>query len=353
VALGAYDFHQKPVVAENLALVLERAEILHAMRAENRKLRQLDADSPLAGIVTRDPGMLRLCRKIEKVAPSSATVMLLGGSGSGKELLARALHQLGGREKHRFIAINCASIPDSLLESELFGHEKGAFTGAAERTLGKIELANGGTFFLDEIGDMPLPLQAKLLRFLQERVIERVGGRTEIPVEVRVVCATHQDLESLVQQGRFRGDLYYRLSEVVLAIPPLGERQGDAILLAHHFRERACRTERRGNLQFSEAAVAAIEHHAWPGNVRELENCVRRAVILCEGAQISPADLGLPSAEGDSGPVNLRQVRDEVEYKVMVQALARANGNIVKAAELLGVSRPTLYDLMHHHGVKP
>jgi two-component system NtrC family response regulator len=353
VALGAYDFHQKPVVPEILSLVLERAQLLHAMRSENRKLRQLDADSPLAGIVSRDPGMLQLCRKVEKVAPSSATVMLLGGSGSGKELLARALHQLGGRGQHRFIAINCASIPDSLLESELFGHEKGAFTGAAERTLGKIELANGGTFFLDEIGDMPLPLQAKLLRFLQERVIERVGGRTEIPVEVRVVCATHQDLELLVSEGRFRGDLYYRLSEVVLTIPSLGERQGDSVLLAHHFRERACKVERRGNLQFSEAALAAIEQYPWPGNVRELENCVRRAVILCEGAQIAPQDLGLPAADGAMGPVNLRQVRDEVEYRVMVQALARANGNVVKAAELLGVSRPTLYDLMHHHGVKP
>ncbi|TFW23025.1 PEP-CTERM-box response regulator transcription factor [Massilia arenosa] len=352
VAMGAYDFQQKPVDMQVLPLVIERAFTLFEMQEENRRMLQIQSDSPLAGIVTRDPGMLQLCRSVEKVAPTTATVMLLGDSGCGKELIARALHRMSGRQDARFIAINCASIPEQLLESELFGHEKGAFTGAAQQTLGKIELANGGTFFLDEIGDMALPLQAKLLRFLQERVIERVGGRTEIPVDVRIVCATHQDLQALVQDGRFRRDLFYRLSEIVLTIPPLRERTGDRALLAHHFKNRFCVTESRSTLSFSEEALRVIEQYDWPGNVREMENCIKRAVIMCDGPQITPADLGLPQMESGEEPVNLRQVRDAAEYKVMVTALARADGNIVKAAELLGVSRPTLYDLMNHHGIR-
>jgi two-component system NtrC family response regulator len=322
------------------------------MQEENRRMLQIQADSPLSGIVTRDPGMLQLCRSVEKVAPTTATVMLLGDSGCGKELVARALHRLSGRQDARFIAINCASIPEQLLESELFGHEKGAFTGAAQQTLGKIEMANGGTFFLDEIGDMALPLQAKLLRFLQERVIERVGGRTEIPVDVRIVCATHQDLQALVQEGRFRRDLFYRLSEIVLTIPPLRERAGDRALLAHHFKNRFCASEGRVALGFSDEALRVIEQYDWPGNVREMENCIKRAVIMCDGPQITAADLGLGQLDQSEQPVNLRQVRDAAEYKVMVTALARADGNIVKAAEMLGVSRPTLYDLMNHHGIR-
>ncbi|MGZ3181039.1 MAG: PEP-CTERM-box response regulator transcription factor [Telluria sp.] len=352
VGLGAYDFQSKPVEAELLALVVERAFALHDLQEEHSRMLQIQADSPLAGIVTRDPAMLRLCRSVEKVAPSTATVMLLGDSGCGKELLARALHRLGDRQEQRFVAINCASIPEQLLESELFGHEKGAFTGAAQQTLGKIELASGGTFFLDEVGDMALPLQAKLLRFLQERVIERVGGRVEIPVDVRIVCATHQDLQALVAEGRFRRDLYYRLSEIVLTIPPLRERSGDCALLAHHFRNRYCASEGRSLLGFTDGALAAIERHDWPGNVREMENRIKRAVILCEGAQIDAADLGLEPAAAELEPINLRAVRDAAEYKVMVAALARADGNIVKAAELLGISRPTLYDMMNHHGIR-
>jgi two-component system NtrC family response regulator len=278
--------------------------------------------------------------------------MLQGDSGSGKERFARGLHQLSARKDKRFMAINCAAIPDELLESELFGHEKGAFTGAGQQTLGKIELAQGGTFFLDEIGDMAMALQAKLLRFLQERVIERIGGRNEIPVDVRIVCATHRDLKALVQAGRFREDLYYRLTEIVLSIPPLRERIGDAVLLAHHFKNRFCAAEGRSALSFCDDALAAIEEYNWPGNVRELENSIRRAVIMADGAQITARDLGLPS-NGELGePINLRQVRDAAEYRVMVMALARTNGCIVKAAELLGVSRPTLYDLMHHHGIR-
>ncbi|MFL6675166.1 MAG: PEP-CTERM-box response regulator transcription factor [Massilia sp.] len=353
IGMGAYDFHHKPCEPDLLGLVIERAFVLHAMQQENRRMQQVEADSPLAGVVTRDPGMLRLCRDVERVAPSGATVMLLGESGCGKEVLARALHSLGARREHRFVAINCAAIPEDLLESELFGHEKGAFTGAGQQTLGKIELAGGGTFFLDEVGDMAPALQAKLLRFVQERVIERVGGRTEIPVDVRIVCATHQDLKALVQAGRFREDLYYRLSEIVLAIPPLRDRAGDAALLAHHFRNRCCASEHRSPMRFAEDALAAIEHYGWPGNVRELENSIKRAVIMAEGPQIHAADLGLPGLALPEQPVNLRRARDAAEYEVMVKALARADGNIARAAELLGVSRPTVYDLMNYHGIRP
>lgn len=350
IAMGAYDFHQKPLDADTLSLVIARAFHLHAMQQENRRMLQIQSDSPLAGIISRDPAMLKLCRSVEKVAPSSATVMLQGDSGSGKELIARGLHQLGTRHDKRFVAINCAAIPEHLLESELFGYEKGAFTGAQRQTQGKLELAHGGTLFLDEIGDMALPLQAKLLRFLQERVIERVGGRSEIRIDVRVVCATHRNLKALAAEGAFREDLYYRLSEIVLVIPPLRERAGDRALLAHHFRNKFCAVESRSMLAFSAEALAAIESYAWPGNVREMENCIRRAVIMADGPQILPADLGLP--DGAEENINLRLVREAAEYRVMVQALARADGNIVKAAELLGVSRPTLYDLMSHHGLK-
>ncbi|OEZ54083.1 transcriptional regulatory protein ZraR [Janthinobacterium sp. HH103] len=355
IALGAYDFHQKPFEADMLGLVIARAFYLHAMQQENRRMLQTQADSPLAGIVSRDPGMLKLCRSVEKVAPSSASVMLLGDSGSGKELIARGLHALSSRHAQRFVAINCAAIPENLLESELFGYERGAFTGAARQTLGKIELAHGGTFFLDEIGDMPMALQAKLLRFLQERIIERVGGRAEIAVDVRIVCATHQDLKVLAEQGRFREDLFYRLSEIVLRIPPLRERAGDAALLAHHFKNKFCASEGRGSLHFSAGALQLIESYGWPGNVREVENCIKRAVIMSDGPQIAADDLGLPAgaqAAPQDESLNLRQARDGAEYKVMVRALARADGNIAKAAELLGVSRPTLYDLMNHHGIK-
>ena len=352
IAMGAYDFHQKPLDADLLALVIVRAFYLHAMQQENRRMLQTQADSPLAGIITRDPGMLKVCRSIERVAPSSATVMLLGDSGSGKELLARGLHALSARHDKRFVAINCAAIPEQLLESELFGYEKGAFTGAQRQTPGKIELAHGGTFFFDEIGDMALALQAKLLRFVQERVIERVGGRNEIAVDVRIVCATHRNLRALVDAGSFREDLFYRLSEIVLMIPPLRERAGDAALLAHHFKNKFCASESRPVLAFAADALHAIEGHAWPGNVREMENCIKRAVIMADGPQITAADLGLAENGADEESINLRKVRDAAEYRVMVRALARADGNIVKAAELLGISRPTLYDLMNHHGLK-
>src|SRR5471032_1352096 len=293
IALGAYDFHQKAGEPEVLALVIERAFVLHALQQDYRRLQEAPAAAPMDGIITRDPGMLKLCRVLEKVAPSSASVMVLGESGTGKEVMARALHRLSPRGPGRFMAINCAAIPETLLESELFGYEKGAFTGAAKQTKGKVELAHGGSFFLDEVGDLPLPLQAKLLRFLQERVIERVGGHEEIAVDVRIICATHQDLHALTAQGRFREDLYYRLSEIVLTIPPLRERPGDAVLLAQHFKNVFCAQESRGRLQFRADALAQIGQYPWPGNVRELENCVKRAVIMADGNTILAGDLGL------------------------------------------------------------
>ncbi|MBC7574696.1 MAG: PEP-CTERM-box response regulator transcription factor [Herminiimonas sp.] len=352
IGLGAYDFHQKPFDHDVLALVVQRAFYLHALQMKNRQLMQNQADSPVAGLISRDPGMLKVCRSIEKVAPSSASVMLLGESGTGKEVLARALHQFSPRRDKRFVAINCAAIPENLLESELFGYEKGAFTGAVKQTVGKIEMASGGTFFLDEIGDLPMALQAKLLRFLQERVIERVGGRTEIPVDVRIVCATHQNLKDLAAAGRFREDLYYRLSEIVISIPPLRDRLGDAALLAHFFKNKFSQKEGRSALNFSTDALAQIEAHQWPGNVREMENCIKRAVIMVDGSQIGADDLGLSGAAAEEEPLNLRQVRDEAEQRALVKALARVDGNVAKAAELLGISRPTLYDLMARHNVR-
>jgi two-component system NtrC family response regulator len=306
----------------------------------------------MSGIITRDPEMQRICRTIEKVAPTSATVMILGESGTGKELLARALHDLSPRRNNRFVAINCAAIPDTLLESELFGYEKGAFTGAARQTIGKIETAANGTLFLDEIGDLPMSLQAKILRFLQERVIERIGGRQEIPVDVRIVCATHQSLKDLIVEGKFREDLYYRLAEIVVDVPPLRTRKPDTALLAHSFVRRFAAEQRRGAMTLLPDAIDAIEAHAWPGNVRELENVIKRAVIMADGQKIGAADMGLAASETDAAMLNLRQVRDEAEKGAVVRVLSRVNGNLSKAAELLGVSRPTLYDLMDRFGLR-
>ena len=352
IAMGAYDFHQKPCDPEVLGLVIERAFFLNALQQENRRMQQSQVDSPMAGVISRDAGMLKVCRNIEKVAPTSASVMILGESGTGKEVLARALHALSPRTANRFMAINCAAIPENLLESELFGYEKGAFTGAAKQTKGKVELAHGGTFFLDEVGDLPMALQAKLLRFLQERVVERVGGHEEIAVDVRIICATHQRLKDLTATGRFREDLYYRLSEIIVTIPPLRDRVGDAALLAHHFKNKFSAQESRSALYFSNEAIVAIEAYGWPGNVREMENCIKRAVIMTDGQSIAAADLGLSGPAAADEPLNLRHVRDEAEYKAIVKALARVNGNIVKASELLGISRPTMYDLLARHAIK-
>jgi two-component system NtrC family response regulator len=295
--------------------------------------------------------MSKVARTIERVANTDVSVMLLGASGTGKELLAKGVHQASRRRAGGFVAINCAAIPENLLEAELFGYEKGAFTGAIKTTEGKIELAHGGTLFLDEVGDIPLPLQVKLLRFLQERVIERIGGRKPIAVDTRIVCATHQNLEEMIAAGTFREDLYYRLAEIVVRIPSLAERHGDAALLAKHFLARFAREMNPSVKGFAPGALAAIESWTWPGNVRELENRLKRAVIMADGKLITAEDLDLARASADGLPVNLKAARESADRQVIRKALAQTDGNISSAAKLLGISRPTLYDLLKQYGL--
>jgi two-component system NtrC family response regulator len=353
IALGAYDFYRKPVDIDDLGLIVSRAFQLHELEAENRRLADsLDGGSTVLGsIISGAPEMLSVARTIERVATADVSVMLLGASGTGKELLARAVHEKSRRAKGGFIAINCAAIPENLLEAELFGYERGAFTGAVKTTPGKIELAQGGTLFLDEIGDVPLPLQVKLLRFLQERVIERIGGRAPIAVDTRIVCATHQDLDAMTADGRFREDLYYRLAEIVVHIPSLKQRTGDAVLLARHFVQRFARELGRPVTSLSDDAAAAIDAHGWPGNVRELENRMKRAVIMAEGKQVTAADLDLGGKAEAYGPsaINLRAAREAADRRAIRQALTRTENNISGAAKLLGISRPTLYDLLKQY----
>ncbi|MFT4100291.1 MAG: PEP-CTERM-box response regulator transcription factor [Burkholderiaceae bacterium] len=351
VARGAYDFIPKPIDGDLLGMVIARAFNLADLESEQRKLVEQLGSQSVPGLITRDPEMLKLCRQVEKLANANATVLLLGESGTGKELMARALHTHGSRRAKRFVAINCAAIPDALLESELFGYERGAFTGAHRQTPGKIETAHKGTLFLDEIGDLPMALQAKLLRFLQERVIERLGGREEIPVDVRVVCATHRNLLERIKEGSFREDLYYRLSELVIEIPPLRARVGDAVLLANALLSQVCEENKLKRLKLRPDAADAIERHPWPGNVRELENRIKRAVFMAEGGGITPDDLGL--AAGDEAELKtLREVREEAERAAVLKAMARVDGNIARAAELLGISRPTLYDMLDRFGMR-
>src|SRR5258707_10929518 len=292
IAMGAYDFYKKPVDIDDLGFIVERAFHLHEIEEEHRRLESGAAASVLGAIITAAPAMLKVAKTIERVASADVSVMLLGASGTGKELLARAVHEKSGR-KGEFIAINCAAIPENLLEAELFGYERGAFTGAVKSNIGKIELAQGGTLFLDEVGDIPLPLQVKLLRFLQDRVIERIGGRSAIVVDTRIVCATHQDLEAMIGDGRFREDLYYRLAEIVVKIPSLAERPGDAGLLARHFVNRFSRELNPAAASLSPDALAAIDAYPWPGNVRELENRLKRAVIMTDGKSVTATDLDL------------------------------------------------------------
>ena len=351
VAQGAYSFYKKPIEPDIVRLIVNRAFAIHELEAENRKLQSQAHESPLNGIVAASEGMLAVCRMIEKVAPTDVTALLLGESGTGKELLARALHRLSPRGDKNFIAINCAAIPENLLESELFGHEKGAFTGAHKQTLGKIEHADGGTLFLDEIGDMPLPLQAKMLRFLQERVIERVGGREEISVDVRVVCATNQNPEQLIQTGEFREDLYYRVSEITINIPPLRDREEGRLILARHLLQQYSKSQGRPINGFSDDANQAIEAYSWPGNVRELENKIKGAVIMADGKFVTAADLGITAGDVEEESLNLRAVRQRAESKAIRVALTRSYGNISKAAELLGITRPTLYDLLNKYNM--
>ncbi len=351
VAEGAYDFYEKPVDTDTLKLLVDRAFNICELESENRRLANQVNESPLDGIVAASEAMLAVCRMIEKVAPTDVTTLLLGESGTGKELLSRAIHKLSARKDGNFVAINCAAIPENLLESELFGHEKGAFTGAHKQTIGKVEVANGGTLFLDEIGDMPMPLQAKLLRFLQERVIERVGGRQEIPVDVRVVCATNQNPETLIKEGLFREDLYYRIAEITINIPPYRDREEGRLILARTLLQKYAKKQKRAINGFSDDAMQAIEAYSWPGNVRELENKIKSAVIMADGKFVTAADMQLAPGEGAQDDLNLREVRHRAESKAIRVALTKSYGNISKAAELLGITRPTLYDLLNKHGL--
>ena len=355
IAKGAYDFYQKPVDIEALGLIVRRAAQLHRIEAENRLLASKSGDENrvLGRLITSAPEMVKVARTIERVANTNVSVMLLGASGTGKELLARGLHEASDRRHGAFVAINCAAIPENLLESELFGHEKGAFTGAVKTTEGKIEMAAGGTLFLDEVGDIPLPLQVKLLRFLQERVIERIGSRKSIAVDTRIVCATHQNLEVMIAEGRFREDLFYRLAEIVVKIPSLAERPGDAALLAKTFMTRFSREMNPAVKGFAPDALTAIDAWPWPGNVRELENRVKRAVIMTEGKLIGASDLDLAAPDESDGQVlNLKSARETADRKVIRHALARSEGNISNTAKLLGISRPTLYDLLKQYDLQ-
>jgi two-component system NtrC family response regulator len=351
VSLGAYDFYQKPVDTDVLRLIVSRAFHIHALEQQNRQLQETQFTTPFEGMIATDDSMLKVRRMIEKIAPADVSVLILGESGTGKELIARAVHKQSVRRDGKFVAINCAAIPEQLLESELFGYEKGAFTGAVKQTIGKVELASGGTLFLDEIGDMPIALQAKLLRFLQNHVIERVGGRQEIPVDVRVVCATNKDLQQLIIEQRFRQDLFFRIGEVTIDVPPLRERRGAATVLAHAMLRKFGGMHGRPKRGFTEEAAAALEAYSWPGNVRELENRVKTAMIMGDGPLLTAEDLHLKETVNGELLFNLKEVRTRAERQAIRQALSITEGNISRTSELLGVSRPTLYDLMDKYGI--
>ncbi|WP_440903443.1 PEP-CTERM-box response regulator transcription factor [Catenovulum sp. SX2] len=348
IELGAYDFYQKPVDVETLNTIIHRAFNLVDLENENRRLSKVNAS--MGSIIGNSPAILAATKRAEKIAKTEITTLLLGESGTGKEVFARSIHNHSDRANKAFIAINCASIPENLLESELFGYEKGAFTGAAKTTKGKIEIAQGGTLFLDEIGDMPLPLQAKMLRFLQERVIERVGGREEIPVDIRVICATHRNLQQMSAEQTFREDLFYRVSELIINIPPLRERENDVLLLAKSFIDSYNDQYNKNIKGFSDEAKQAMLQHKWPGNIRELQNKLKSAVVMADTPFITADDLGLfvnssdPSTELKS--LNLREVREIAESNAIRQAYNLAEQNISKTAEMLGVTRPTLYSLI-------
>jgi two-component system, NtrC family, response regulator len=354
IAAGAWDFYQKPVDIDELHLIVRRAFHVRELELQNAEFQKPNAEGELllGSIITGAAEMVKVTRTIERVAPTDASIMLLGASGTGKELLARGLHNASGRSNKPFIAINCGAIPENLLESELFGHEKGAFTGAIKTTEGKIEVANGGTLFLDEVGDIPLPLQVKLLRFLQERTIERIGGRRQISVDVRVVCATHRNLNQMIAEQSFREDLYYRLAEVTVAIPSLIERTGDAVLLAQYFVARFAREMNPSIKGMSSSALTAIDQWKWPGNVRELENRIKRAVIMADGKFVTANDLDFGDEDDDELLLNLKAAREAADRKAIKRAISRTEGNISSAAKLLGISRPTLYDLLKQYDLQ-
>ncbi len=352
IGLGAYDFYSKPVEPDLLALIVERAFRLYALEEENRKLARLHVSHPLDGVIAASPKMHQICRLVEQLAPTSLSILLLGESGTGKEVMARALHRLSPRAQGPFVAINSAAIPENLLEAELFGYEQGAFTDAAKQTKGKIETADGGTLFLDEIGDMPYALQPKLLRFLQERVIERLGGRREIPVDVRVICATHQNLERLIAEGRFRQDLYFRINESAIELPPLRARKEDIPVLARAFLHRYNLELRKNLLDFTDAALSAMEAYPWPGNVRELQGRVKTAVVLAGGPKVDVPDLKLAEAATKRRIQTLREARETAEREALGRALSEAGGSVSKAAEILDITRPTLYALLNKFNLK-
>lgn len=353
IGMGASDFYQKPLDADILTFVVNRAFRLAELEQENRELINQSNGASIKGIVAASPEMMTICRTIEKVAPTDVTTLITGETGTGKELLARALHDLSHRADKPFAAINCAAIPENLLESELFGFEKGSFTGATHAKKGKIESANGGTLFLDEIGDMPMSLQAKLLRFLQERLVDRVGSVKPIPVDVRVVCATHRNVQDLITQGSFREDLYYRISEITLDVPALRERDGDALVVAQSLLKSLGKELDRPNLVFAEDAVQAITSYGWPGNVREMINKVKRAIIMADGKRVGADDLQLSAGESEAGSqLNLRQIREQAEKQAILRALHCTSFNMSQASRLLGVTRPTLYNLTDKYRIE-
>jgi two-component system NtrC family response regulator len=351
IEMGAYDFYQKPIDSDVINVIVSRAYSLAAIESDNRSMKALVGGD--MGIIGSSASIERMRTMIQRIAPTDITALLLGESGTGKEVTAKAIHNVSNRKKKPFIAINCASIPETLLESELFGFEKGAFTGAHKTTLGKIECAQGGTLFLDEIGDMPFNLQAKLLRFLQEKVIERLGGRQEVPVDVRVVCATNQNLENMVANKEFREDLFYRISEITLNIPPLREREDDVIILAQFFLQLYATEYKRNIKSFSDDGLHALKKHSWPGNIRELQNKVKSSVIMSLTTQVTAFDLGFFDAEGMEYELslNLRVVREQAETLAIQKAHALSEGNMSKAAELLGITRPTLYSLIEKYAI--
>ena len=351
VDMGAHDFYQKPIDHQILSVMLSRAFVMANLELENENLKKHSLNHN--GFIGHSPEVQRVCELIERIAPTDVSTLLLGESGTGKEVLAHAIHDSSQRKDHPFVAINCASIPETLLESELFGYERGAFTGAVKTTKGKVECAQGGTLFLDEIGDMPYPLQAKILRFLQEKVVTRIGGRQDIPVDVRIVCATHQNLQEMVAEKAFREDLFYRISEMTINIPPLKERGEDIILIARSVLQTNCQQIGKQINGFTEEAIQALIQYPWPGNVRELQNRVKSACIMADGKNITVQDLALPVDEESAAlEINLKHVREVAEKQAVTRALSISDGNMSNTAGLLGITRPTLYALMEKFSLR-
>jgi two-component system NtrC family response regulator len=351
VAKGAYDFFYKPIQLDELKVVLRRAFNLYQLEQEQQALQNRLNGDTFEGMIGTCQKMQEVFSLVRKVATTDIPVLITGESGTGKELVARALHRLSLRHSNPFIVINCGAIPENLLESELFGHEKGAFTGAHVQRKGRFEMADRGTLFLDEIGELPLLLQVKLLRFLQEHVVERVGGREQIDVDTRIIAATNRDLREAMTEGSFREDLYFRLGVIPIALPPLRERELDVVLLAKSFLDRYANENRKKVTGFNDQAIVSLTQYDWPGNVRELENRLKHAVIMANGTKITPADLKMGEANLRFHKMSLKEAREALEKELVTKALARNNGNLTKAAAELGVSRPTMYDLMEKFGI--